>query len=74
MKLQEYLDFKGLSPIEMARELDCSPSTVTRILKGQRRPDNATLAKILDKTGGLVTPNDFFGVPGGPSVPSGETA
>lgn len=64
MKLSEWLarekESRGLTQSEFAKGMEMDPSTITKALNGQRRPDWATLEKISKATGGEVMPNDFL--------------
>jgi transcriptional regulator with XRE-family HTH domain len=60
MKLADYLDKRGVSPSRFASEAGLQPSTVIRILNGDRpTPSIETLAKIMRASNGEVTPTDF---------------
>jgi predicted transcriptional regulator len=59
MTLQEYLKAKELTPSAFAALIKSPPSTVTRLLKGQRSPRIDLMVKIKVATGGKVTPEDF---------------
>jgi transcriptional regulator with XRE-family HTH domain len=63
MKLDQYLTRNKMTATTMAHLLGCAVSTVTRIRKGEIKPDFATIQEILDMTGGQVKPNDFFVMP-----------
>lgn len=61
MTLQEYLVSRdNMKPSAFAAEVGVPASTITRILSGERSPGLDILTRIRDKTGGLVTPNDFI--------------
>lgn len=60
MKLAAYLEKRGVTPSRFASEAGLQPSTVIRILNGERpTPGIETLAKIMRASEGEVTPNDF---------------
>jgi transcriptional regulator with XRE-family HTH domain len=60
MKLADYLAIRGVTPSRFASEAGLQPSTVIRILNGERpTPSIETLAKIMRASQGQVTPNDF---------------
>jgi transcriptional regulator with XRE-family HTH domain len=63
MTLTEYLHANDLTASEFARRMGVSPQAVHRYCDGGRVPRKPEMEKILDLTDGLVTPNDFFGVP-----------
>jgi transcriptional regulator with XRE-family HTH domain len=58
MKLQAWLDLKGLSHADFARLVNRERSTVTRWALG-RMPNQSDLATIRDVTSGAVTANDW---------------
>ena len=62
MKLTEYMAKKGINETEMARLLGISQPTVSRYLNGLRMPKPRNMAKIVAVTGGLVRPDDFYGL------------
>lgn len=53
--LANHLIVTGKKPSQLARELDVEPSTITRILKGERRPSPELAQKISNATGISVT-------------------
>lgn len=60
MRLAEYLDKHRIKPSRFALIAGLQPSTVIRILTGERpTPSIETLAKIMRASDGEVTPNDF---------------
>ena len=74
MKLSEYLSAKELSPTAFARELRVSPSTVTRWISGDRKPDLSMIALIAVVTDGQVGVSDFVAVPDRPASVSDQAA
>lgn len=68
MKLIDYLTSKNLTQAEFARILDDSPQNVNRYVRG-RKPEDEKMQAIIDATGGLVQPNDFYDVVLPASVP-----
>lgn len=60
MTLQEYLVARDIKPSVFATEIGVAPSTIARILSGDRSPGLDLLRLIRDKTQGQVTPNDFL--------------
>ena len=62
MQLSHYLSQNELTATAFAEKIGRHKSTVTRILRGEMRPDLDTMQRILDETAGQVTPNDFFDV------------
>lgn len=61
MTLTEYLAANNLTASAFAERLDVPPSTVIRLIKGERSPRLELLRKIMAATDGEVTPNDFVG-------------
>jgi len=53
--LASHLSATGKKPSHLAQELGVKPSTITRILKGERRPSPDLAKKISDVTGVSVT-------------------
>ena len=60
MQLSDYMDKCGLSDANMARLINRSRPTVSRLRRGVVRPDWTTLELIQWATDGQVTPNDFL--------------
>jgi transcriptional regulator with XRE-family HTH domain len=50
-KLANHLSETGKKPAQLAQELGVEPSTITRILKGERRPSPDLAKRISDATG-----------------------
>lgn len=63
MTLDQYLTRNKMTATEMAQILGRAISTVTRIRKGEIKPDYSTIQEIVNVTDGRVTPNDFFVMP-----------
>ncbi len=63
MKLSHYLDEKSLNASAFAAVVGVEPSTVTRLLRGERAPSLALAARIREATGGKVTADDFLPAP-----------
>jgi transcriptional regulator with XRE-family HTH domain len=63
MTLDQYLTRNKMTATEMAQTLGRAISTITRIRKGEIKPDFDTIQELVDVTEGLVTPNDFFVMP-----------
>lgn len=68
MHLADYMrgknpEGKVLGDVEVAEGIKRSRVTVSRIRRGKVRPDWATIRKIEEFTGGLVTANDFIELP-----------
>lgn len=60
MDLATYLTKRKIRPAAFAAEIDVPPSTITRILKGERDPRGATIRKIVAGTDGEVTASDLL--------------
>ncbi len=60
MKLETYLSQNDIKPSAFAAEIGVAPSTITRLIKGERSPRLDLIMLIRDKTGGKVTADDFF--------------
>jgi plasmid maintenance system antidote protein VapI len=71
MKLAEYLTTKGINRQEFARRLSVEPSTVTRLINGERKPSVELAAQIERETEGNVGLQDWSAAPE-PEPPSAE--
>ncbi len=60
MKLATYLHENDIKPVAFAASLDVAPSTITRILRGERTPRIDLIAKIQNATGGKVAAEDWM--------------
>lgn len=60
MKLEQYLRENEIKPVAFAVSIDVAPSTITRILRGERTPRIDLIGKIKVATGGAVTADDFM--------------
>lgn len=60
MKLSDYLEINGFRPSQFAKLAGVPPTTIIRLLNGQREPGLPLLTKIMKATNGAVTPNDFL--------------
>lgn len=65
MRLDTYLSQQGVRPSTFAAEVGVAPSTITRLLKGERTPGLDLIAKIIRSTNGAVTADDFLPDPKG---------
>lgn len=63
MKLEQYLTDKNIKPVAFAASIDVAPSTITRIIRGERLPRIDLVEKIKRATGGEVTLEDFLSEP-----------
>jgi transcriptional regulator with XRE-family HTH domain len=60
MKLEQFLKEADKKPATFAAELGVAPSTITRILRGERTPRIDLIAKIAQATGQKVAAEDWF--------------
>jgi transcriptional regulator with XRE-family HTH domain len=56
------MDERNLSDADFGALIERTRQAVHRYRTGERVPDQTTLEKIFEVTGGAVTPNDFFGL------------
>lgn len=63
MKLAQYLSQNEIKPSVFAAEIGVAPSTITRLIKGERSPRLDLIRLIREKTGGAVTADDFMSEP-----------
>jgi len=55
MTLDQWLEKKGISPAEFAREVDVARSTITRLVRFERWPRLGLAQRISKATGGKVS-------------------
>lgn len=60
MKLATYLNNSGSTYAAFAEKVGASTFAVGKWARGERLPRPKVLARIVEETGGQVTPNDFF--------------
>ena len=60
MRLNTYLASRGISYSAFATEIKRSVSTVSRLARGETRPDWITVGRIIVATDGAVGPQDFL--------------
>jgi transcriptional regulator with XRE-family HTH domain len=60
MKLGLWLKRNNIGVDDFSRRIGVSGTAVYRYISGDRAPGPTTLSAIFKKTGGAVTPNDFF--------------
>lgn len=60
MNLTEWRKQNDLTMTEAAKRLGVSQATISRLESGKHWPDRATIQKIIKRTKGGVTPNDFI--------------
>jgi predicted transcriptional regulator len=63
MHLAAYLLERNIKPATFAGEIGVPPSTITRILRGERDPRGATIRKIVKGTGGKVSAAELIAGP-----------
>lgn len=63
MKLVDYLAAEGMNRQEFARRIAVEPSTITRLISGERKPSVELAASIERETGGNVGLQDWAGDP-----------
>lgn len=59
MKLETFLTERNKKPSVFAAELGVSPSTITRIIRGERSPGFDLVMRIQAATKGKVKPSDW---------------
>ena len=64
MRLNDWMQRKGVSAPEFAEKLKIEVRSVFRYLDGTRMPSRAKMQEINTLTGGMVTANDFHGLEG----------
>lgn len=62
MTLAQYLEANNLNPSAFAAIIEVSSEAVSRYRDGERIPSRDIMQRIVETTGGAVTPNDFYGV------------
>ncbi len=60
MKLIDYLKREKIRPVEFARQIGMSEGTISLLCHGKIWPKKGTAQKIVEATGGEVTPTDFL--------------
>lgn len=73
MTLTEYLNQSGQTQAEVGEGIDRDQSSVHRYCKG-RIPDREAMVRLYHFTGGLVTPNDWYGIGARPAPGTDPTA
>lgn len=63
MKLADYIAERQTTATRFAGELGVPVSTITRLLRGERSPGIALVARITTATKGAVSAQDFFPSP-----------
>lgn len=60
MTLSEFMKSRSLTDARFAELLDCSEGALRKWRYGERTPRSDQMRRIMEVTGGLVTPNDFL--------------
>lgn len=60
MKLSLWLERENISAAAFAGRIGVSRQSLHRYCTGERRPEWATIPKIISETGGAVTADDFL--------------
>lgn len=60
MKLSDYLAASGTTRAAFAEQVGVSQSLITQLCQDQVWPGRDVAARIVEATGGRVTPNDFL--------------
>ncbi|MFG1302144.1 helix-turn-helix transcriptional regulator [Xanthobacter sp. V3C-3] len=63
MKLAEYITEKQTTASRLAGEIGVPVSTITRLIRGERKPGIDLVARIAAATNGAVAAEDFFPQP-----------
>jgi len=63
MKLADYISEKQTTASRLAGEVGVPVSTLTRLLRGERRPGIELVARITAATNGAVSSEDFYPQP-----------
>lgn len=63
MRLNDYLISIDESPADFARRVKLSAVAIHRYIHKGRVPDREAMPKIVEGSGGKVTPNDFYMAP-----------
>lgn len=64
MKLESYLEKTKTSVADLAALLGVKRQTVYSYLRKEKIPSADTMARVVEVTGGAVTPNDFYDIGG----------
>ena len=60
MNLKDYLKLNQITNKEFAKSLGINSVSLSRYINGERIPEKEIVLKILEKTNGCVSPNDFY--------------
>ena len=64
MKLESYLENTNTSVATLAAAIGVKRQTVYSYLRKEKIPSADTMARVVEVTGGAVTPNDFYDIGG----------
>lgn len=64
MKLRSWRKSEGLTLATLAERIETDEASLSRYERGERMPNQETMRKIAQVTGGAVTANDFYGIEG----------
>ncbi len=62
MTLDQYIRDKGLTNAEFGELVGANHSTISRLRKGSQVPSPELMLAIFERTDGVVTANDFYGI------------
>jgi DNA-binding XRE family transcriptional regulator len=62
MTLDQYIRDKGLTNAEFGELVGANHSTISRLRKGGQVPSPELMLAIFERTDGVVTANDFYGI------------
>jgi hypothetical protein len=62
MTLKEYLEKRKIGVTKFSRIMKMPQSTCSSWANHEKIPGRESMQKIFTLTGGLVTPNDFYGI------------
>jgi len=60
MKLEDYIEKRGISRRYFAKIAKLDPSAITLLIQGKRKPKQETIIKIFIASKGEVTADDFY--------------
>ena len=60
MKLEDYIEKRGISRRYFAKIAKLDPSAITLLIQGKRKPKQETIIKIFIAIKGEVTADDFY--------------
>ena len=63
MPFSEWIRAEGCTQRAVARRLGVSPSTLSRLLRGERSPSASLMRRVFELTEGKVTPTDLVVIP-----------